>query len=273
MSKEIFQKENEHFLSISTWDAPGLVAGFTTRRGGVSQPPYHSLNLGQHVLDNPKDVVKNRKIVADSLKTDLNHYVFCEQTHERTIKKVTSEDCGRGVYEYETALKGTDGIYTKDTNVFLALGFADCVPIYFYAPKHRLIGLAHAGWRGTVLNIATEMVMIWHTKEHVPLEDIKVVIGPAIAKDDYIVDEKVITKINEVLGEVSHDPYEEVGLGQYLLDLKTTNALLLQKAGLSTNSIEMTTYATREKSLFFSHRLEKGQTGRMYAIIGWKGGE
>lgn len=273
MAGEIFQKKNTHFLSIASWERPGLIAGFTTRCGGVSQAPFSSLNVGLHVGDNPEDVVKNRMIVANSLATDLSQYVFCEQTHDATIQKVTLAECGKGAFDYTTALKATDGVYTKEKDVFLALGFADCVPIFFFAPNHQLVGLVHAGWRGTVLKIARKMVHTWHTEENVPLEDIQVVIGPSVDVTDYVVDDVVIQKVEEVLGEVAASTYEEITTGQYRLDLKKVNVELLKQAGLSTNSMEVTTYATKDQSLFFSHRLEKGQTGRMCAIIGWKGGE
>ena len=102
-----------------------------TKNGGESEPPFHSLNTGLHVQDHEQHVINNRKKVADILKTDLHDWVFADQTHEDRIHKVTDGDRASGAFRYDTALKATGQTYTDRPNLFLALCFADCVPVYF----------------------------------------------------------------------------------------------------------------------------------------------
>ncbi len=159
-----------------------VIAGFTTKNGGVSQKPFESLNTGLHVHDKDADVVKNREYIADMFNTDLQSWVFADQTHDNRVQKVTQRDRGKGAREYHTALKATDGLYTNEKNVFLALCFADCVPLFFYDPVKSLVGVAHAGWKGTVKQIGREMVKQWTEKEGSNPSDIYAVIGPSIMR-------------------------------------------------------------------------------------------
>lgn len=95
-----------------------VIAGFTTKNGGVSQKPFESLNTGLHVHDKDADVVKNREYIADMFNTDLQSWVFADQTHDNRVQKVTQRDRGKGAREYHTALKATDGIYTNEKMYF-----------------------------------------------------------------------------------------------------------------------------------------------------------
>ncbi len=184
---------------------------------------------------------------------------------------MTTDHGGKGTTDYQSAIAGTDGLYTEEARLLLALCFADCVPLYFMAPKHGMIGLAHAGWKGTVKNIAGEMVRLWHECEQIPLEDIYVVIGPSIGACCYIVDDRVITRVDRVLEGEEKLPYKQVSIGQYALDLKELNKVLLIKAGIHEEHIDVSGYCTScADHLFFSHRRDQGKTGRMMAFIGRK---
>ncbi|NSL51264.1 peptidoglycan editing factor PgeF [Calidifontibacillus erzurumensis] len=259
-------------LMIETWSAfqEGLIAGFSTRQGGFSTAPFDTLNLGLHVDDHIEDVLKNRKQLASMIRAPLEKWVCGEQIHSNKIAKVTKADGGKGSSQMETAIPGVDGLYTKDENVFLMAAFADCVPIYFFAKKHRMIGIAHAGWRGTVANISGEMIKKWTQEENIPIEDICVCIGPSIGKCCYEVDEGIIKQIVEHFGSnKNHQVYEEVGDGKYHLDLKQANYELLKKSGVNCEQIEVSSFCTScHPDLFFSHRRDKGKTGRMLGFIG-----
>lgn len=125
-----------------------IIAGFTTKNGGVSKPPFESLNTGLHVHDKDADVVENRKKIAGLFDTDLQSWVFADQTHEHHVRKVTHEDGGKGAREYSSAFKATDGLYTCEKNVFMALCFADCVPLFFMTRSDRLSGSPMPGGKG-----------------------------------------------------------------------------------------------------------------------------
>jgi len=265
--------DNQDILYLRGWNDIDnkVMAGFTTRIGGVSHTPFDTFNLGLHVKDNITDVITNRETLAKRLRFPLSQWVCAEQIHDKKVVKVTKKHVGLGVYNYEQGITGTDGIYTDNSNILLTLCFADCVPIYFFDPVKRLIGLAHAGWQGSVKNIASEIIQKWVINENVDPTNIKVVIGPSISECCYIVDDKVIEAAREALNNTTTDHYyTEVSKGQYRLDLKTLNKLLLIENGVSPSNIEVSSYCTSCESKFFSHRRDKGKTGRMLSFIGLK---
>ncbi|WP_461201684.1 peptidoglycan editing factor PgeF [Anoxybacillus sp. TBDG-1] len=265
---EIFRQAHESLLMFDDWE--NVIVAFTTKRGGVSSEPFATLNVGMHVNDHRHAVYENRKKVAEQLNVSLDRWVCADQVHGVHIEKVTNEHAGKGVRTYDTALPHTDGLYTSEQQLMLALCFADCVPLYFFAPSKKLIGLAHAGWKGTVHNIAGEMVKRWN-EEGVDARDMYVVIGPSIGRCCYIVDDRVITFVQKALVNSSQSLYNETSKEQYALDLKEMNKQLLQQAGVPIEHIAISSYCTScGQSLFFSHRRDGGKTGRMMALIGWR---
>ncbi|QQZ08021.1 peptidoglycan editing factor PgeF [Heyndrickxia vini] len=270
---EPFEKKEEQYFIIENWNRlnSNLVAGFTTKNGGQSKNEFQQLNCGFHVGDALTDVQQNRQILASKLDFDINNWVGAEQTHDIQIVKVNDSQSGKGALDYQSSLKNTDGLYTDKNNTLLTLCFADCVPLYFFAPKYNMIGIAHAGWKGTVNGIGKEMVEKW-TGEGIPVEHIQAVIGPSICKDCYIVDNRVITKINKWMQPNTEMPYEEISPGQFKLDLRKLNQIILELSGVSPENIHITNFCTScDRDEFFSHRRDHGKTGRMLSFIGMKG--
>jgi YfiH family protein len=268
---EPFVIQNKSILTIENWmnQFPELVAGITTRNGGYSKGIYRELNLGFHVGDDAQDVCANRIKTADLLDFSLNRWIGAEQIHDCIIQKVTKDDCGKGAISYTDAFKGTDGFYTDESGILLTLCFADCVPLFFIAPEKKMIGTAHAGWKGTVKTIAKQMVETWRN-EGIHPEQIFVTIGPSICGKCYIVNDYVINFVKNLLEEVEEKPYNLIKEGQYSLDLREMNRLILRKAGVPDQNITMTSYCSSCNEQFFSHRRDQGQTGRMLSFIGWK---
>jgi YfiH family protein len=269
---DIFQQVGEELLLLQqSYPFSEIMAGFTTKHGGMSSGAFATFNLGLHVGDDRAAVVRNRQRLADLLQFPLERWICCEQIHDARIEKVTAGQNGRGAADYSSAIAGTDGLYTDEAGLLLALCFADCVPLYFMAPKHGMIGLAHAGWKGTVKNIAGEMVRLWQEREHIPPADIHVAVGPSIGACCYVVDDRVIVHVDRVLQGEQPPVYRQVSPGQYALDLKALNQMLLMKAGIRKNHIYISSYCTScADHLFFSHRRDRGKTGRMMAFIGRK---
>ncbi|MDP4105646.1 MAG: peptidoglycan editing factor PgeF [Bacillota bacterium] len=269
---EPFVLQQESFFVIKNWtdQYKNLVAGMTTKNDGYSQEAFNSLNLGFHVGDVHIDVCANRQKVADDIDFPLEHWVGAEQIHENLIQKVTKADRGRGSNLYETSFKGIDGFYTDEKGILLTLCYADCVPLFFMAPERGMIGAAHAGWRGTVKQIGAEMVELWGM-EGIRPQQIFVTIGPSICKKCYIVDNRVIDLVQNILVDVEEKPYNLVKEDEYCLDLREVNRLVLLKAGVPEENITLTGYCTScDQDKFFSHRRDRGQTGRMLSFIGWK---
>ncbi|WLR52262.1 peptidoglycan editing factor PgeF [Bacillus tianshenii] len=270
VKREPFQAYAPAFLQIEKWKAiaPNVTAGISTRIGGVSPSPYHELNTGFHVNDREEHVIENRERLAKTLDSSLSDWVNVYQVHGKNIVEVTEEDRGKGTRDPHTVLADADGMYTKAAGVYLAAGFADCTPLFFVAPSHHLIGVAHAGWKGTVAQIGPEMVRIWHEKHGVPLNEIYAVIGPAIGKCCYEVDNRVMEQVRALPFDKTNPPFIEKENGKAQLDLKQLNMQLLEHAGIPTANLECSTYCTScESDKFFSHRRDNGKTGRMLGVI------
>lgn len=259
-----FQIINERTLEIVPWTkrTSDLVAGMTVRDGGVSHPPFHTLNTGFHVADDPQHVTKNRLLIANQLRFPIECWVLGEQVHGTNIKRVDSP--GPGSTYTLAPLAGVDGLITKEKNVLLAAFYADCVPLFFWDPTSTWIGIAHAGWRGTVKLMAQKMVDTF--KEHgADIANPHVVIGPSISKAHYQVDDMVYQEVPVKWRSVVT---EYVGDQQFLLDLPYLNELILREAGVKNTHILRTNYCTYRDALFFSHRRDKQKTGRMLGYIG-----
>jgi polyphenol oxidase len=269
---EPFVLNNHLSFSIERWERsfPRLVAGISTKNGGDSKGHFETLNLGFHVGDIKDTVSTNRKQLSKHLQFPLDHWVGAEQIHDNIIRKVTKSDRGKGADSYSDAFKGTDGFYTKEEGILLTLAFADCVPLFFISPQHKMIGAAHAGWKGTVNEIGRYMVEAWN-REGIEADKIFVAIGPSICEKCYIVNDYVINFVENILVDNDKKPYNLLGEGQYSLDLRQLNKLILMKAGVPEENILITSHCPScDDNYFFSHRRDKGKTGRMLSFIGWK---
>lgn len=263
---EPFIQENESYFIISEWKKwnKQVLAGFTTRLDGHSASHFQSLNLGLHVEDDWNNVINNRRAVANKLDVPLEHWVFSEQIHDSEVAFVNLNHRGSGTKNLSSAIRKTDALVTKSKNVLCAQLYADCVPLFFFEPQLNIIGIAHSGWKGTVKNIASEVIHEF-VKHGAQKEKIKAVIGPCIQKQHYEVSEDVIREIPE---EFVHQVTEKLENNRYLFELSKLNELYLLKAGLRPENIKRSSYCTyEEQHLFFSHRRDSGQTGRMMGFI------
>lgn len=276
------QAENgAEVFDIEPWKSfDGLSAGFTGRKGGVSQDFYASLNCALHVGDDPAHVAENRSKVADAAGFRFEDWTSGEQVHLAEIAIVTAEERGRGRLDRESAFPDTDGLLTNEPGVLLTSFYADCVPLYFFDPVRRVVGLAHAGWKGTVAEIGRRMTEKMAEHYGSRPEDIVAAIGPCIGESRYEVDATVLDRVQEALdrdrqadSRNASDFSVDSGGGKALLNLKELNRHIMIRSGIRPESIACTSWCTSSRTdLFFSHRQENGQTGRMASWIGLKEG-
>lgn len=276
-------KENLQLLHLETWrqEYGEITAGFTGRQGGASKEPYDSLNCAFHVGDAPEDVLGNRVALAEALNFKPEDWTCGEQTHGADIAVVREADRGRGQKDRASAFQSTDGLLTDVPGVLLTSFYADCVPLYFYDPVHRVVGLAHAGWKGTVAQIADAMVKKMEAVYNSDPHDIVAAIGPSIGDCCYEVDDYVMEHVRRLETDLkdrveasdSAELYRAsiTDKSKYMLNLKEMNRRIMIKAGILPTHIECTTWCTScNTDLFFSYRKENGKTGRMTSWIGIK---
>lgn len=245
-----------------------VVHGFTTRNGGVGEPPFDTLNLGLHVGDHPNTVISNRRLACESLGFTLRDWVSGEQVHGVNIALVGKSDAGRGSTHIGTSLTGTDGLITSTPGLLLAAYFADCVPLFFVDPVVPAIGIAHAGWRGTLGGIAERMVEQFQASFDTPPQRLQVWLGPSIGPCCYQVDQSMAEQFRNLALASSYSVIEQRDATFYL-DLRLVNRLRLLAAGLYEQNINVSNHCTScDTKLFFSHRKHGPTTGRMAGLIG-----
>src|SRR5262245_7548820 len=125
---------------------PGFVAATSTRQGGVSNPPYDSLNLGSNTEDQPESISANRRRFAASLNLAPESLVFMRQVHGSVLREAGSADAGKGLDDWALGLEDCDGLLTREQGLGLCVGHADCLAILMADPATGMIGAAHSGW-------------------------------------------------------------------------------------------------------------------------------
>lgn len=261
-------KQRGHHLYYDDPLHSSCTLGITTRQDGLSSYPEHAFNMARYIDDNQQNITEHQHQLAKEINFPREDWVFPIQTHENKVAHITASDKNTNIDTLTDNLHGIDAMYTYETDILLTMCYADCVPVYFYSPKHHFIGLAHAGWRGTYGQIVKEVV------KHVDfdLSDLFVVIGPSTS-NTYEINDDIKSKF-ETLSIDSQQYITTRNQDRHGIDLKKANALLLESVGVPHENIYITQYATSEDlELFFSYRVEKGHTGRMLAFIGQhKGG-
>ena len=240
---------------------------FTTRFGGVSEGQFSSLNLAMHRGDSSENVQKNYAILAAALGFDTGALVLTRQTHSDIVRTVTREDA-RGLDHH--AYPQCDALITRDPGTALGIFTADCTPILFHDPVTGAVGAAHAGWRGTVADIAGKTVRTMVQAFGCCPEDICAAIGPNIGICCFETDKDVPDALDKVFGSRVWE-HIRPQQGKYYVNLKEINALALRGAGVK--NIEISTACTMcEHARFWSHRYTRGDRGSQGAIIVCKEG-
>ena len=230
-----------------------------TRLGGVSHDPYRSLNVGHSVGDDPRAVEENHHLVQEALQVREIDVVTARQVHGNNVACVKTRDRGR-------VLPDTDALITGDPGVTLLLRFADCVPILIYDVQRRVIGLGHAGWRGTAAKIASRMVSTMIDSYGSDTANMIAALGPAIGSCCYAVGEEVVEAISGSLPDWQ-GAIRPWGNGHFSLDLWEANRQQLMNCGIREVEIGRLCTACHADE-FFSHRAEGGHTGRFAALAG-----
>lgn len=238
----------------------GLKHGIFTRQGGVSKTPYDSLNLGGTVGDAPDAVRRNHEIIHEALGVDEARSVTTWLVHGVDVVYVDGPRADRHWFAQ------ADAMITDRAGTSLVMRFADCTPLYFFDPVQGVIGMAHAGWRGTVNGMGSRTVQAMMKRFGSRPVDIVAGIGPAVGPQRYQVGEEVVSAALAYFGAdapvIRRDPSD----GTAYLDLWTANQIDLLRAGVEQIEVAELCTATNTRE-FYSHRAENGVTGRFGAIL------
>ena len=255
----ITQKNNIWYGTFPALEEAGFVNACSCRLHGESDIVEGTLNLALHVGDDVEKVLRNRKAFAEAIGVDANRFTTCQQVHGSKVVQVTKELVGSGAKDFANTIADTDALITNLPDVPLMLFYADCVPVLLADLETGAIGLAHAGWRGTVANIGAKTLAAMGEAFGTKPENVLAAIGPSIGACCYEVDDFVRDQSSG---------YEEFfaskGGGKYHLDLWGMNAKQLQEAGVPAENITVAGICTNDNvELFCSYRAEQGKTGRM----------
>ena len=262
-----YSTQHTHLFKFNIFEPFHEVKHFiTSREGGCSHAPYNGLNLGFGTNDKPENVLENRYMLAESIGTPLDWFVFPRQTHSENIEIVSAQHRGLGTITRDDALDNTDALITAEKNVLITIQVADCVPILLLDTENSTIAAIHAGWRGTVQEITAKTVAKMQLEFGSKPENIIAGIGPSIGSCCYEVGievQRAFLKANPENTSVFKTKEERL-----YLDLWQANKNQLIKLGVPEQNIEISqlcTLCNHEK--FFSSRHGKGDTGRFVAGI------
>jgi hypothetical protein len=263
---------NLSFYRVSAFDEyPYLKHAIFTRNGGVSQAPFDSLNLSSSVGDSPQAVRENSRYACQAVQVELEQTVSCHLVHGADILTINKAN-------RRLVMGQADGLVTGEPDIYLFMRFADCVPLLFFDPVSRAVGLTHAGWRGLVKNAAGATVEAMVNRLGCRPENIISLIGPSIGPCCYEVGPDVIEAVAQVFAEPArlfkHDTdkngLEKTGLekiSRAYFDMWEANRRQLTQAGIR-HIIQAGLCTACRTHEFFSHRAEKGRTGRFGVLIG-----
>lgn len=262
------EKAVPYFTFPAFDELPGIIHGFSSRLGGVSEGFLSSMNLSFSRGDEPERVRENFRRIAESIGFSEKDLVFSMQTHTANVRRVGREDCGRGL-ERPVGYCDVDGLVTNEPGVVLATFYADCVPLFFVDPVHHCIGLSHSGWRGTVGKIGKATVETMAKEFGSKPGDLLAAVGPSICQECYEVSEEVIGLFRENFAEELWPKlFYRKDNGHYQLNLWEANRLIFQEAGILPQHITVTDICTAcNPELLFSHRASGGKRGNLAGFL------
>jgi polyphenol oxidase len=237
----------------------GVPHAFSTRIGGVSPKPFDSLNLGNpsgcDARDDSDRIRQNYRLLLRAAGCEGRELLAVYQVHAAGVIRVT-----RGA-PHDNDTKG-DALVTDDPARALSVRVADCVPLLLSTGDGRAVAAVHAGWRGVVANIAAEAIKMLRGHG----DDMAAAIGPAIGFDAFEVGPEVLDEFTRRFGPSA--PMRRTPNGKGQVDLRKCLRRQLNQAGIPDDRIDLTDRCTfTHADEFFSHRRDRGVSGRMAAVI------
>lgn len=236
---------------------PGLVHAISARGS------RESWNMSYSVSKKHGDPLRSRMEFLKALGLPMRRLAVAGQVHGNRVQVVTGESLRENPDTLQHLFTETDGLVTEETDLTLLVTAADCPPVFFFDPKRPAIGIVHSGWRGTWAQIALRGVETMRENFRSDPCAMRAAVGPGIGACCYEVGEDLIGK----LGARERNHLLRRGEG-WVLDLASWIVSQIQAAGIPAERIERSPYCTAcHRQHFFSHRAEKGDTGRVAAVM------
>lgn len=250
--------------------ADAVVAAYTTRHGGVSRPPFASLNCGFSAGDDPVAVRENRRRALEPLGLDAGDLVVGGQVHGTRVAPVAAAERGRGAAAAEDVLPDTDGLLTATPDLPVAVLTADCVPVFLWAPGAGVAGLLHAGWRGTLRGILPAALDRLRRTWDVAPADLCVAFGPSIGACCFEVGREVADEARA--HPATGDTLRSTGPDSWHLDLRGHLRAQCVAAGVPAARVRADAPCSRcDTATYFSYRGEGPRSGRTLSVIAVRG--
>lgn len=249
-------KNDFSYFKIPEWEKLDWIQhAFLTRQGGVSHPPYDSLNLSDKTGDREEFVSQNKKLIATTFDFDLRHLILLDQMQQDQILLLKeSINPPASPLEY-------DALITNSPSIYLGIQTADCLPIFIVDPKKKVIAAVHAGRQGTALHITAKVLKKMGEVFGCIAEELLIALGPSIGPCCYEIDKRVFLPEWEIFSAAR-------GAGRWMVDLARINIAQMEGEGVEEKQISRIHLCTRcHHDLFFSYR-EEGRTGRQLSFIG-----
>ena len=258
------RRQGVGLLTLPAMEALGFACALSTREGGVSTGETATMNLSFKRKDLPENVHENYRRLAAALERPQSSLCLSRQVHGDRVLEATQEDAYRSLTPGEISREG-DAWISDSPSLTLVRHHADCTPIYLADPVHRAMGLVHAGWRGTVDEIAVKTLQAMGERFGSRPEDVWAAIGPAIGPCCFEIGPEVISILEERFEGWNLVSRRD---GRTWGNLATCNRLQLCAAGVKEQQILTTGICTScHHELLFSHRREKGHTGIMASTM------
>ena len=253
------KKDNLEYLTAENISVPH---GFTTRFGGVSTGVLSSMNLAVRLDEKEENIPKNYRILGDALGFSLSDLVMTRQIHSDLVRVVGRDDC-RGCFHRD--YPECDALVTNAPGVALVVFTADCTPILLHDPVTGAVGAAHAGWRGTAMDIAGKTVQAMVDAFGCDPGNIHAAIGPNIGQCCFETGPEVPEAMVAAFGKDAEAHIRPAGK-KYYVNLKEINALALRRRGVA--NIQISGDCTMcQPHRFWSHRYTQGSRGSQGAVI------
>lgn len=248
-----------------------VVHGFSTRLGGVSKGNFESLNMVASRGDNPKHVEENYRRFCQAVGFEGEQFSRNIQTHGKTVYKVSSGRTLDAFVDPTRTFPPGDSLVTNVPGVSLWTYFADCVPLLFYDPVEKVIGAAHAGWRGTVAGIAFETVRTMIKGYGCKSSNIRVTMGPSIGECCFLCDDDVVDAVKLMLGDDAKQYLSKdiLNPSKQKVDLRGVNEWWLNRANV-TQILSDVPCTSCNLDEFWSHRATGEERGSLAGMIALK---